>query len=77
MSSEPHFQPHDHGAKDIILAISYNLYGTRLATASADHHVRVWDKKDDDGEWSLTDAWRAHDGEVLDVSCFFVSFLFA
>lgn len=68
-----------HGHKDLVLAASYNLYGTRLATASADHTLRVWDKRRAPrpasahpsdpvaDEWILTDAWRAHDGEVFDV----------
>lgn len=65
MDRSANYQSLDHGHRDIVLAVCYNLYGNRLATASADHHVRVWDKID--GTWTLTDAWRAHDAEILDV----------
>ncbi|KAI9693024.1 MAG: epoxide hydrolase, soluble (sEH) [Bathelium mastoideum] len=55
----------DHGHKDLVLAIDYNLYGTRMVTASSDHTLRVWDKQGD--AWELTDSWKAHDAEVTDV----------
>lgn len=55
------------GHKDLVLAIAYNLYGTRLATASADHLLKVWDQRPDSDEWSVTDTWLAHDAEVTDV----------
>ena len=56
-----------HGHQDLLLAISYNFYGTRMATASADHKVKVWDRNDQSGQWSVTDVWTAHDAEVTDV----------
>ena len=56
----------DHGHKDLVLAVDYNLYGTRMATASSDHTIRVWDKQGD--AWELMDSWKAHDAEVTDVS---------
>jgi hypothetical protein len=31
----------DKGAKDLILDIKFNHFGTRFATASADQHIRV------------------------------------
>ena len=50
-----------------MLAISYNFYGTRMATASSDHRVKVWDRDDKSGQWTVTDVWSAHDAEVTDV----------
>ena len=61
------WQALDHGSHDVVLCAAYNLYGTRLATGSADHHIRVFDK-DEEGGWRLKACWRAHDGEVADVS---------
>ena len=56
-----------HGHQDLLLAISYNFYGTRMATASADHKVKVWDRNEKTGQWSVTDVWTAHDAEVTNV----------
>ena len=47
--------------------MDYNLYGTRMATASADHRVKVWDRNDKTGQWGVTDVWLAHDAGVTDV----------
>lgn len=50
----------------MVLAVDYNFYGTRMVTASSDHRLKVWDRKDDG--WTVTDVWKAHDAEVTDVS---------
>lgn len=55
------------GHKDLILAIAYNLYGNRLATAGADHLLKVWQQDDTTQDWRLIDTWLAHDAEVTDV----------
>ncbi|KAK3051282.1 hypothetical protein LTR09_007678 [Extremus antarcticus] len=62
------FHRFSHGHSDLVLAISYNYYGTRLATASSDHRVKVWDREDKSGQWTITDSWIAHDAEVTDVN---------
>ena len=49
-----------------MLAVDYNYYGTRMVTASSDHKLKVWDRKDEG--WTLVDVWKAHDAEVTDVS---------
>lgn len=54
------------GHLERVLAIAYNCYGDRLATASSDQRLKVFDQKS--GNWELVDSWRAHDGEVTDVS---------
>lgn len=61
------FHRFSHGHHDLLLATNYNFYGTRLATASADHKVKVWDRNDKSGQWIVTDVWNAHDAEVTDV----------
>jgi nucleoporin SEH1 len=66
MASERGFSTFDHEHADLVLAVDFNFYGTRMVTASSDHRLKVWDKKDDG--WSLIDSWRAHDAEIVDVS---------
>lgn len=61
------FHPFPHGHQDLVLAAAYNFYGDRLATASADHRLKVWEKKGAEG-WDLVDSWRGHEAEVTDVS---------
>lgn len=66
MTTEQTFSTFHHGHQDLVLAADYNFYGNRLATASSDHKLKVWDKKGD--EWVLIDEWRGHDAEITDVS---------
>lgn len=54
-----------HGHHDSILACDFNFYGTRMVSASVDHQLKVWDRKED--IWSITDSWKAHDAEIVDV----------
>jgi len=54
-----------HGHHDLVLAVDFNFYGTRMVSASADHHLKVWDRKED--SWALIDSWKAHDAEIVDV----------
>ncbi|TKA31319.1 hypothetical protein B0A50_02164 [Salinomyces thailandicus] len=61
------FHRYSHGHRDIVLAQDFNLYGTRMATASSDHRVKVWDRNEKTGQWHVTDVWTAHDAEVTDV----------
>jgi nucleoporin SEH1 len=58
----------EEGEGDVVLAVDFHHYGSRMVTASADHKLKVWDRKDDN--WSLVDSWRSHDAEIVDVSCF-------
>ena len=62
------FQSFDKVATDVVLANSFNSAGTRFATASADHRLRIYDVVDED-QTTLVDQWRAHDAEVTGVSC--------
>ena len=59
------FQKLENDSAEIVLALAHNLYGNRLAVASGDHYLRVWDK--DGTNWKLTDKWRGHDAEITDV----------
>jgi nucleoporin SEH1 len=66
MAAERSFQTFSHGHQDLVLAVDFNYFGTRMATASSDHRIKVWDKKDD--SWTLVESWKAHDAEIVDVS---------
>jgi nucleoporin SEH1 len=66
MAAERSFQTFSHGHQDLVLAIDFNYFGTRMVTASSDHRLKVWDKKDD--SWTLVESWKAHDAEIVDVS---------
>ena len=68
MATSNSFHHFSHGHHDLVLAVDYNFYGTRMVTASSDHRLKVWDRKDDG--WTVTDVWKAHDAEVTDVSQF-------
>jgi WD40 repeat protein len=59
------FSDFDAGHRDLVTVTKFNYYGNRIVTASSDHRMKVWDQKD--GEWQLTDTWRAHDAEIRDV----------
>lgn len=61
------FEPLQLGEQDVILAMHFDFYGTRLVTGSADHRIRVVRFKPEGGH-ELMDTWRGHNGEVLDVS---------
>ncbi|EON68219.1 hypothetical protein W97_07477 [Coniosporium apollinis CBS 100218] len=65
MAAERGFQTFSHGHQDLVLAVDFNFYGTRMVTASSDHRLKVWDRKDD--TWSLVDTWKGHDAEIVDV----------
>lgn len=56
-----------HGHYDLILATDHNLYGTRRVTASSDHRLRVYDRNEKGGQWTVTDTWTAHSAEITDV----------
>ena len=66
MAAERTFQTFPHGHQDLVLAVDFNYFGTRMVTASSDHRLKVWDKKDD--AWTLVESWKAHDAEIVDVS---------
>lgn len=52
---------------DYILATAVDVYGRRLATASGDRCVRVWELQDD-GSWFLCAVWQAHRSAVTAVT---------
>ncbi|THC88240.1 hypothetical protein EYZ11_012318 [Aspergillus tanneri] len=60
------FADFDAGHRDLVSVTKFNFYGNRIVTASSDHRMKVWDQKD--GEWQLTDTWRAHNAEIRDAT---------
>ncbi|KAH8709946.1 WD40-repeat-containing domain protein [Phaeosphaeriaceae sp. PMI808] len=65
MAAERTFQTFAHGHQDLVLAVDFNYFGTRMVTAGSDHRIKVWDKKDE--SWTLVENWKAHDAEIVDV----------
>ena len=67
-------QSHSSGHADVVYDVSFNRYGDRLATASADQTLRVWDAKkkkdggDDEYEWVCTASWKCHKDQVWKVT---------
>lgn len=57
--------PSEH--KDLIHDVSFDFYGTRMATCSSDQSVKVWDQ-DEDGHWQCTADWKTHSGSVWKVT---------
>lgn len=66
MAAERTFTTFSHGHQDLVLAVDFNYFGTRMVTASSDHRLKIWDKKEE--SWSLVESWKAHDAEITDVS---------
>ena len=65
MAQTQSFTTFEQNHLDVVLAVDFNFYGTRMATASADHRVKVYDRKED--TWNLVDTFGAHDAEITDV----------
>ena len=65
MAMSQSFTTFEQSHRDVVLAVDFNFYGTRMATACADHRVRVYDRKEDN--WNLVDSFGAHDAEITDV----------
>lgn len=63
------FSRMEHGHRDMVGTASWNSYGTRCATGSADGKLKVFDRLKD-GTLSLCDTWSAHNSEVLEVRAF-------
>ncbi|KAI9327184.1 WD40-repeat-containing domain protein [Zopfochytrium polystomum] len=60
--------PFDAGHEDLIHDVAYDFYGKRLVTCSSDQKLKVWDFNEESSAWTLSDAWRGHDGSILRVS---------
>ncbi|KAH0551377.1 hypothetical protein GP486_007408 [Trichoglossum hirsutum] len=67
MPQQAHYQLFNHRHEDLVREVDFNLYGTRLVTASSDQRIKVYNKEKESGKWKLCDTWRAHDAEV---NCF-------
>lgn len=61
------FRSFDEISTDVVLSVSFNGTGTRFATASADHRLRIYDL-DAENQYTSVDQWRAHDAEVTEVN---------
>jgi len=66
-ASSPGFQRFASAHKDLLQCVAYNLYASRCVTSSSDHRVKVWDRNEKTGTWTLADTWAAHDAQVTQV----------
>lgn len=48
-------------------AVSFDLYGTKVATASSDESIRLWDVSGDSGSAQFVQELRGHSGPVWQV----------
>lgn len=55
------------GHEELVHDIKYDFYGRNVATASSDHHIKVFDLDPDSSEWVINDSWKAHDSLVVRV----------
>jgi nucleoporin SEH1 len=53
---------------DLVTDLKYSKDGSRLASCSADQHVRVWDAGEDDAAPTLAAQWRAHGASIARVA---------
>ena len=54
--------------KDLVHDVAYDHFGHRLATASSDQTVKVWDFDQTTNEWVCTASWKSHFGSVWKVT---------
>ncbi|EEB07336.1 nucleoporin Seh1 [Schizosaccharomyces japonicus yFS275] len=51
--------------QDVILDVAYDFYGQRMATCSADQHVKIYDLDESTKEWVPVATFKAGDASVL------------
>lgn len=61
------FAPFKASTVETTVCAHFDRYGTRLATGSADHRIRIYDLDPDTDTWTLLDVWRGHHAEVTEV----------
>ncbi|KAE8537589.1 hypothetical protein D1P53_006297 [Cryptococcus gattii VGV] len=52
---------------DLVTHLTYDYYGERLATCSADQRIKIF-RKDENGKWAEEANWKAHDAPILHLS---------
>ncbi|WWC85221.1 uncharacterized protein L201_000080 [Kwoniella dendrophila CBS 6074] len=55
------------GHADLITHVTYDFYGERLATCSADQKIKIF-RKTLEGTWDQETEWKAHDAPILHLS---------
>lgn len=50
--------------EDLVHDVSYDHYGKRLATCSADQRIKVWDVQENN-EWKLSSDWKVCNQKIL------------
>ncbi|KAI9295882.1 WD40 repeat-like protein [Neoconidiobolus thromboides FSU 785] len=58
------FEPnHD----DLVHSLSYDFYGTKLASCSTDQKIKVYSFNSTKLSWVLSESWKAHEATILKV----------
>lgn len=52
---------------DVVQDIQFDYYGKRVAIASSDMHIKVWDPAED-GQFQCSSDWKAHNGTIWKIS---------
>ncbi|WWD01692.1 hypothetical protein V866_008638 [Kwoniella sp. B9012] len=55
------------GHADLVTHVTYDFYGERLATCSADQKIKLF-RKSHEGTWDQETEWKAHDAPILHLS---------
>ncbi|WWC69711.1 uncharacterized protein I206_103654 [Kwoniella pini CBS 10737] len=55
------------GHADLVTHVTYDFYGERLATCSADQKIMIF-RKTPDNTWDRETGWKAHDAPILHLS---------
>eukprot|EP00095_Tigriopus_kingsejongensis_P012108 maker-scaffold97_size377342-snap-gene-0.14 protein:Tk12108 transcript:maker-scaffold97_size377342-snap-gene-0.14-mRNA-1 annotation:"hypothetical protein DAPPUDRAFT_301745" len=58
----------DSDHKDLVHDVSFNWYGTRLATCSSDQSLKIWEWNQEQQTWECSATWKAHSGSVWKVN---------
>ncbi|KAI0036245.1 WD40 repeat-like protein [Vararia minispora EC-137] len=53
---------------DLVTDAAYDFYGLRLATSGLDQRLKVWQLDEQNGTWTATHDWKAHDAPVSKLS---------
>ncbi|EIW70255.1 hypothetical protein M231_02761 [Tremella mesenterica] len=56
-----------HRHADLITHLTYDFYGERLATCSADQKIKLFHRSSE-GTWDLETEWKAHDAPIIKLS---------